>query len=454
MAEITDPLATFIEAACVPLDASHGSGKTERADAILASNPEIARQSIYSAAILGDDVTVRQFVESDRSLASRKGGSRNWDALTYLCFSRYLRLDKKRSEKFVAAAKILLEAGASANTGWFEENHQPRPTFESAIYGAAGVAQHPGLTQLLLDHGADPNDDETPYHVPETWDNATLEVLLRSGKLNDDSLATLLLRKTDWHHYEGVKLLLENGADPNRITHWRNTALQHAALRDNSIQIFEVLLDHGADPSIVSDRPSRFQVSTSKSAVQIAAWRGRGDVLELFKAKGFSIELDGVEKILAECAMNHAVSSTNSGPTSLTLEDGGRSLALFAGNGNTDGVRNLLNLGVPVNAVFPEGDGYFDLAANSTALHSAAWRARYDTVKLLIERGADVNAKDAKGRTPLHMAIRACVDSYWRVRRKPDSVDMLLNAGASADGIPLPTGYDEIDGLIRRAQTA
>ena len=111
--------------------------------------------------------------------AVRAGGT----ALTYLCFSRYLRLDRTRSDGFVSAATVLLDAGASANTGWTEPNHQPKPEWESAIYGAAGVARHPELTRLLLERGADPNDGETPYHVPETYDNATMKVLVESGKL-------------------------------------------------------------------------------------------------------------------------------------------------------------------------------------------------------------------------------------------------------------------------------
>ena len=43
-----------------------------------------------------------------------------------------------------------------------------------------------GLTRLLLERGADPNDDdETPYHAPETYNNeAAQAVLVESGKLN------------------------------------------------------------------------------------------------------------------------------------------------------------------------------------------------------------------------------------------------------------------------------
>jgi hypothetical protein len=31
------------------------------------------------------------------------------------------------------------------------------------LYGAAGVAHHADMTRLLIDRGADPNDEETPY---------------------------------------------------------------------------------------------------------------------------------------------------------------------------------------------------------------------------------------------------------------------------------------------------
>jgi ankyrin repeat protein len=58
----------------------------------------------------------------------------------------------------------------------------------------------------------------------------------QSGKLNNESLATILLRKTDWHDYEGIQWLLEQGVDPNLMTHWGKTALHNAALSDNALK--------------------------------------------------------------------------------------------------------------------------------------------------------------------------------------------------------------------------
>ena len=103
-------------------------------------------------------------------------------------------------------------------------------------------------------------------------------------------------------------------------------------------------------------------------------------------------------------------------------------------------------------ARFREGDGYWDVAKDSTALHVAAWRARHATVKLLIERGAPVHALDGKGRTAFTLAVRACVDSYWVASRSPESVEALLRAGASVSGVDFPSGYAEVDELLRQHQ--
>jgi len=134
----------------------------------------------------------------------------------------------------------------------------------------------------------------------------------------------------------------------------------------------------------------------------------------------------------------------------LVVAQGGQLLAVFAGNWNTEGVRLLLDLGVPVGAVYV-GDGYFDIAPDSTALHVAAWKGLAPTVQLLIDRGAPVDARDAKGRTALELAVKACVESYWTERRNPDAVKALLAAGASLDGLRLPSGYGAIDQLLEAA---
>jgi ankyrin repeat protein len=448
--------AAFIRAACVPRDEYHSSGTLEHAQWILEANPEIVRGNIYVAAVLGDEDTVRQLISLDPSLATTSGGPYGWDALTYLCFSRYLRLDRSRSEDFVRTAEALLDAGASPNTGWMEENHQPHPEWESVLYGAAGIAKHAELTRLLLERGGDPNDEETPYHAPEGYDNGAFQVLLQSGKLNEDSLGTMLLRKSDWHDCDGIKMLLDYGVDPNRMTRFGKATLHHAILSDNSLDILDLLLAHGADPTAIASRPGRGgSTEPQASALAMAARRGRGDFFALLEKRGMPTHLEGVDSLIAACARDDRAlveQLAEHSPDNVVklLEDGGNLITLFAGNGNTGGVRQLLDLGVPVDSVTRDGDPYFAVARNSTALHVAAWRARHDVVTLLIERAANVNALDGEGRTPLYLAVKACVDSYWTERRKPDSIRALLAAGASAEDVQLPTGYDEADALLKK----
>src|SRR5439155_19253436 len=223
-----------------------------------------------------------------------------------------------------------------ATTRWYEMNHPPNPESESALYAAAGVAHHAELTRLLLERGADPNDEEVPYHAPETHDNAALKVLVESGKLNADSLGMILLRKTDWHDYEGIKWLLEQGVQPNRRTRWGKMAIHNAVLSDNDIKIIEALLEHGADPTLIADRPNRSQLpSPGKSAVAMAARRGRRDVLEVFERRGVPIDLHGVDELIAACARNdeasvRAIAAREPQLVREVLGEGGKLFAEFA----------------------------------------------------------------------------------------------------------------------------
>lgn len=439
MAAVTDdPVTAFIEA-------SVWHGSLDEAEAIRTAHPDIASRGIYAAAIVGDDGEVRRCLDRDPSLATANGGPRGWDALTYLCFSRYLRLDPSRSDGFVRAATMLLDGGASANTGFDDDSHQPAPERESVLYAAAGVAHHAPLTSLLLSRGANPNDVEVAYHAPEGYDNAALTLLLQTGAITEDNRALMLVRKHDWHDEAGVRLLLDSGRiDLNRERGHGWRPLHHAIARDNARAIVERLLDHGADSRIEQQ---------GYSAAALAARRGRGDLLDLFEHRMGPLLLRGVDRLIAACARHdttaiRAITAEEPASVLLLLAEGGRLLAEFAGNGNTDGVGHLLDLGIDVASVFAKGDGYWNVARDSTALHVAAWRAQHATVTRLIERGAPVDAQDGEGRTPLMLAVRASVDSYWTHRRSPASVRALLDAGAAKAGLDYPSGYADVDALL------
>jgi ankyrin repeat protein len=71
-------------------------------------------------------------------------------------------------------------------------------------------------------------------------------------------------------------------------------------------------------------------------------------------------------------------------------------------SGNAEGVKHYIDAGTDVNAMNKHG---------WTPLHEAVTGGHKDIADLLITKGADVNAKEAKNRiTPLHWAV-------WRGRK-------------------------------------
>ena len=436
---MTDSRVAFITAAIW-----HGS--PDEADRLLAAQPELATADIHTAAITGNPGAVKKFLASDPKSGCHLSEPYGGTPLVYLCMSKYLRSEVERRTDFLDAAKALLEAGADAGSGFWTTGHNPE--FETALYGAAGIAHDPDLTNLLLDFGADPNDGEATYHSPEGYHNAAMEALVETGKLTPGSLATMLIRKLDWHDEQAVEYLLEHGADPNFARHGQpSTILHHALDRANGLVFFDLLFEFGADPN---------QVREGLSLAAHAAREGRKDVLGLLEIREVNLEFQGVDKLIAACAAGYAdavkkIAKDLPGSREQALSMGGDLLGRFSLNGNEAGVRRLLELGIDANAPFIAGDKYFDIPGGSLAIHVAAWLGYPNIVKWLLANGSRVDAPDANGRTPLHLAVRACVASFWIRRRTPESVQALLAAGASPKGIRLPTGYAEIDELLQAA---
>jgi ankyrin repeat protein len=76
-------------------------------------------------------------------------------------------------------------------------------------------------------------------------------------------------------------------------------------------------------------------------------------------------------------------------------KDGSTPLHCAAWKGHAEVVKILLDAGAEVNAR-SQNEHYGD-----TALHAAAHGNQKDVVRILIARGADLNAKNRIGRTPL-----------------------------------------------------
>jgi ankyrin repeat protein len=437
---VTQPFDPSVRSAFIKAATWHGD--LAEAEKLLSQYPELASGDIFTAAILGDAESVVRFIKSDKTNATLTAEPFGGNALVYLGLSKYLRLQKRPAEGFLKAAEALLDAGADPNSGFWTTGKYPE--FETALYGAAGVAQHAGLTKLLVERGADVNDEEACYHSPETSENDAMKVLVESGKLTTENLCMMLVRKHDWHDFEGAKYLLEHRANPNGNSGRGWYPMHHALARINGPDMISLLLDHGADPYLVSN---------DLTAMAKAAREGRRDVLELFRERGFSLALQGLDELICACALGDEQSAQGIAEKTPALkkeliEMGGTLLAKFSAGGNLRGTEILLNLGAPVNTPFEEGDGYYGTPAGSLPIHVAAWHNYPPVVQLLIDNGAAVNAYDGNGDTPLMLSVRASTESYWTRRRSPDAVAALLKAGALADKVPFPCGYKPIDDLL------
>ncbi|KAF4425726.1 Ankyrin-3 [Colletotrichum fructicola] len=158
-------------------------------------------------------------------------------------------------------------------------------------------------------------------------------------------------------HEPNVRLLLTYGADPNGIS-GSITPLSYA-VEDGHTNVVETLLEYGADPNLKTE---------VEGPLDLAVKNGREDIVTLLIKHGASLDKKG---------------SAQSGSTTLQ-------------HINPEIVPFMLKDGVGVN--YRNDDGF-------TALHISAISGHIDTVRILLNHGADATIVDNSGATPLDYAI-------------------------------------------------
>jgi ankyrin repeat protein len=197
-------------------------------------------------------------------------------------------------------------------------------------------------------------------------------------------------------NFEKVRLLVEKGANVNARSKPGRTPLLIAASSDGSHEVVKYLLDKGADVSAKD--------GMQQTALHAAVTGNDTSTIQLLIAKGVDVN---------------------------AKDEGGQTALMgAAANGNAAMVRLLLAKGADVNAVSaasvgrPVQNGVIALGS-FTALLVAAPYADPETVGALLEAGVNVNARDARGMTPLMLAIATD-------RPNPATVKLLLSKGADA----------------------
>jgi ankyrin repeat protein len=414
---------------------------------MLAATPELARHSFATAVILGDAGRVRTELGRDPGLATRTGTRSGWTPLHAVSASRWHRLDPARAEGLLAVAEMLLDAGADPNGRTGEAGgHGGWTPLRCAVAGAA----NPLITRLLLERGAVPGDHDL-YLAGFADDNHECLRRLLFHAVDVARLARMALAAPiSLNDAEGVHLLLEAGADPNRYADDADppSPVVYATVRSRcSIELTGLLLGYGADP----DAPG----PDGRSPYALVTAQGGAGLAMLLRQHGADVTITGTDRLLAACQdadrakVERLLAADPGLPGRIPAGRQAAAMTHAAEGGNTAAIALMLDLGFPVDARGEDG---------GTALHAAAYSGSAPAVRLLLDRGAGVEARDTTwDSTPIEWAAVGSGEQPGS-NPHPDwtgAAQALLEAGASAQGItlspddPKPPSA-EVAALLRR----
>lgn len=265
---------------------------------------------------------------------------------------------------------------------------------------------------------------------------ATLTKLLKLGadpnRQNDAGATALMWAATD---LEKTRLLLAHGANANARSADLRTPLMIAARRPGGAPIVKLLLERGANAN-PNARPE-----TESSPLTEAATAGEVESIKLLLSHRADAKAAG-QPALSLSSMMCGMPCFE--PIAAKIADPkvfSGSLQDVANNGDIKPVRYLLEHGADVKAIDPFGRTALMYAAGSDVLP-------LDIVKLLVEKGADVNAKNQHqdsvdyGLTVLEIA---------KLHGDTPIVDLLLKAGAQTSGRAAPMLKPRQQNSIRSA---
>lgn len=214
----------------------------------------------FAAAGLGDRKPIGRTLARRPSFAQDRDGN----GMTALQYAAGSRMEPKACCEI---ARMLVEGGADIGAKVQSWNH------EVDALRLAGSAKNAGIFELLLDHGADPNEALTT--AVWNWDDRLVELAMSHGAAPDEVRADsqpLLNNLIRWGQFKPAFWLLDHGAAPNLPDDKGWTAVHQAASRGNE-HMMRAVLDHGGDLTS-KDREG-------KTPVDVAAGRRQRKINEM-----------------------------------------------------------------------------------------------------------------------------------------------------------------------------
>jgi len=303
----------------------------------------------------------------------------------------------------VEMAKLLLRYGANPD-------HELGPVMNSSgrytALTSAIIGGNYEITELLLEHGALPN-----VTGPKLYDSA-LHFVVGSRDIRF------------------LQIMLEHGADVDSREHLGISPL-HVAAETGSVEKAKLLLNFDADINAE-------HYPTGTTPLFLAAVGGRKEFCDFLLSQGARLDFHSAcalgKRPEVEAMLRRDPELANSRDRRLHRT----ALALAVQSGDVPLAEVLIARGAEVDAASPRVYRFANVVSGpradhdgrekggDTPLHVAVRSGDSAMIRFLLDKGADVNARDEDGRTVLHMTD------------DPKTVRLLLDRGANLDAKTRP----------------
>lgn len=395
-------------------------------EAVLERRNELDLGDVYVAAALADPEALAKAIAVAPAAAMAAGGPRNCPPLVYLCHSQAGKQLPHFRERQLECARLLLEHGADANAGPKNEHGGTL----CALYGTVKAPGNPELCALLLAHGAKVSDGESLYHASELADLRCLELLLAHGPDAKDR-EWCIVRMIDHDNPEGIRLYLKHGTNPNHLC--------GALFRERSLGCLQALIDHGADLNQTCPEDWLRKRVAGLTPIQIAERSGYDAAIELLLAHGAADNREPRDLLIGACARGdraraERLVAEHAGLVASLVPADHSNLAAFARAGNRAAVEIMLDVGFDIEAQADD--------AVCSALLYTAMNGQLELARFLIERGANLAAKNKYGGDALGTSIYCAVNFRNPWGDYAGVVGLLLDAGVKQREDQLPFALD------------